>query len=131
MDSSNDTEHLEDLFRPTPSVDHRLLREYVIREYKRGRVSKEEICDASEELLRVARHFGRQTGKPCPICESINLVYVGFAFGANLPAGGQVVAEIAVGDTLIRSKNFDLYKIEVCRDCLWNHLVQKYVVSGQ
>ncbi len=115
--------------RRTGTVDHRLLRENLISNCRTGRVSKEEICDATEELLRVADNFGEDALKPCPICGAGNLVYVGFAFGARLPSSGQVVPNRVLLEDTVRSKEFDMYQVEVCKDCLWNHLVQKHVIG--
>ncbi len=115
--------------RRTGTVDHRLLRENLIRDYRSGRVSKEEICDATEELLRVADNFGEGASKPCPICGAESLVYVEFAFGARLPSSGQVVPNGVLLEETVRSKKFDMYQVEVCKDCLWNHLVQKHAIG--
>lgn len=115
--------------RRTGTVDHRLLRENLIRSYRMGRVSKDEICDATEELLRVADHFGEDALKPCPICGGSNLVYVGFAFGTKLPSSGQVVPRGVTLEDMVRLKEFDMYQVEVCKACLWNHLVQKQAID--
>lgn len=107
------------------TIDHRLMRENTIRNYRMGRASREEICDATDELIRVAEHFGELAAMPCPICGSSKLVYVDFAFGSKLPSSGQVVAEGTLLNLSGRVGDFDTYQVEVCKDCLWNHLVQK------
>ena len=55
-------------------VDHRLARRALINEVKRGRISKDSVCDAHPELIRAARHLGEETTTPCPICEEVNVV---------------------------------------------------------
>ena len=70
-------------------VEYLLARNAVIREYRRGRLSRLDVCDAHPELLRAAGNLGRPTGDQCPICEEADLVDVTFVFGARLPAGGQ------------------------------------------
>ena len=69
-------------------IEYRLARDSVVREYRRGRLSRLDICDAHPELMRVARNLGRVTEVDCPICEESKLVHVAFAFGPRLPAGG-------------------------------------------
>ena len=50
-------------------VDYRLTRQAVVREYRKGRLSRLDICDAHPELQRAASGAGTQTQEPCPICE--------------------------------------------------------------
>src|SRR3984957_21100507 len=71
------------------SVDYLLARNAVIREFRKGRLSKLDVCDAHPELLRAARNLGRPTGDECPICEDADLVDVTFVFGSRRPSGGR------------------------------------------
>ena len=50
-------------------VEYLLARNAVVREYRKGRLSRLDVCDAHPELLRVARNLGRPSGEQCPICE--------------------------------------------------------------
>ncbi|MBV8305797.1 MAG: DUF5318 family protein, partial [Acidimicrobiia bacterium] len=72
-------------------IDYRLARRHLVNEYKRGRLSRRDLCDAHPELLRAARHMGEVTDQPCPICEDDDLVLVSFVFGPRLPAHGRCV----------------------------------------
>lgn len=112
-------------------VDHRLLRNFHLREYRGGRVSREDLCDASPELIRVATNLGVEAKRPCPICDSDSLVLVRFAFGQGLPAHGRAISEEKEIETIGRTaRGIDLYVVEVCPQCSWNHLLRKLGGSG-
>jgi len=53
-------------------VDHRMARRATINEVHRGRLGREEVCDAHPELMRAARSVGKRTETPCPICSEDN-----------------------------------------------------------
>src|SRR5689334_2939308 len=72
-------------------IDYRLARRHLVNEFKRGRLSRRDLCDAHPELLRAARHMGEVTTELCPICEDDDLVLVSFVFGPRLPAHGRCV----------------------------------------
>ncbi|HRD99732.1 MAG TPA: DUF5318 family protein, partial [Ilumatobacteraceae bacterium] len=42
-------------------VDHRLERLALVNEYRRGRLRREQICDAHPELIRAAKNVGTQS----------------------------------------------------------------------
>ncbi len=118
-------------------VEYRLIRESIIREYRRGRLGRLDICDAQPELLRVAKHLGRQTDTDCPICEEAKLVHVSFAFGPHLPPNGRALGP---GELLPITRrrpsgngatgaDVACYVVEVCTDCNWNHLLRMFTVE--
>ena len=108
-------------------VEYALARNAVIREYRRGRLSRLDVCDAHPELLRCARNLGDVKGEPCPICEDSDLVDVTFVFGARLPSGGRCVATQAELARYWRRKEpVVCYVVEVCAECSWNHLARMY-----
>src|SRR5437588_2330405 len=74
-------------------VDYRLARNMVVSEFKRGRLSRLDVCDAHPELLRAARNCGAATGEDCPICEDAEVVHVSFVFGPRLPAHGRCISD--------------------------------------
>ncbi len=76
-------------------VEYRLARNAVVREFRRGRLSRLDVCDAHPELLRAARNLGRAIADACPICDDQALVDVTFVFGSRLPSGGRCVASAA------------------------------------
>lgn len=108
-------------------VEYLLARNAVIREYRKGRLSRLDVCDAHPELLRAARNLGRATGEQCPICEEADLVEVTFVFGSRLPSGGRCVGTQAELTRYWRRKEpVVCYVIEVCTGCQWNHLSRMY-----
>jgi hypothetical protein len=112
------------------SVDYRLARRHVINEFKRGRLSRLDICDAHPELLRVADNLGAPTDTMCPICDERPLVHTSFAFGHGLPAHGRVVADDKELVKLARgTDDVVCYVVEVCPTCRWNHLHRVFRVG--
>ena len=112
-------------------VEYRLARDSIVREYRRGRLSRLDVCDAQPELLRVAEHLGTATADDCPICEAATLVHVSFAFGPRLPAGGRAIASKRELRSLARGRDdVAFYVVEVCGECGWNHLVRMFNGSG-
>ena len=108
-------------------VEYLLARNAVIREFRRGRLSRMDVCDAHPELLRAASNLGRPTGEECPICEGSDLVEVTFVFGSRLPPGGRCVATQTELTRYWRRKDpVVCYVIEVCTGCSWNHLTRMY-----
>ncbi len=108
-------------------VEYRLARDDIVRQYRRGRLSKLDVCDAQPELLRVARNLGWETESACPICEEAKLVHVSFAFGPRLPAGGRPLTSRTELTAMARSRDeVDFYVVEVCVECGWNHLLRRF-----
>ena len=116
--------------RAPGEIDYRLARRHVVAEFKRGRLSRLDVCDAHPELMRAARNVGEATCEPCPICEDGQLVLVSFAFGARLPAHGRCVTS---SDELTklsrRAQELACYVVEVCPVCSWNHLARTFMVG--
>jgi hypothetical protein len=107
------------------------MRESTVREFRRGRLGRLDVCDAQPELLRVARNLGRQTSTACPICEEAQLVHVSFAFGPRLPASGRALSPGELG-TLVRHRDgLACYVVEVCTECSWNHLLRMFPVGAR
>jgi hypothetical protein len=111
-------------------VEYWLARQATVRDYRRGRLSRREVCDAQGELLRVAQSLGAPTGTDCPICEEAKVVHVSFAFGPRLPAGGRALRSGAELDVVARrSGEVVCYVVEVCLRCSWNHLLRSFGVA--
>ena len=51
-------------------VDYRLSRNLVVSEFRKGRLSRQDVCDAHPELLRAAANIGEEVREDCPICEA-------------------------------------------------------------
>ncbi len=114
------------------AVDYRLARNSVVSEFRKGRLSRRDVCDAHPELLRAARNVGEARSEPCPICAEPGVVLVSYAFGSRLPAHGRCVTS---GKELARLQGrvdgVTFYVVEVCPDCSWNHLVRTFSVGGR
>ncbi len=112
-------------------VDYRLARNAVVAEFRQGRQTRIDVCDAHPDLIRAARNIGEAAGEDCPICETTEMVYVSYVFGPRLPASGRCVT----GDELIRyerkAQELACYVVEVCPDCSWNHLARAFPVGGR
>ncbi len=95
-----------------------------------GRVGTYEVCDASPYLKNAARFHGEPTDERCPICRRENLTHVHYIYGDELKqSAGQArtLAELPVLAMTLRE--FQVYVVEVCRGCAWNHLVEQYLLG--
>jgi hypothetical protein len=119
---------------PTSSgqIDYRLVRKHTIDEFKRGRLSRTDVCDAQPELLRAARNVGEERREACPICDEGQVVLVSFAFGARLPAHGRcITTKKELARLSGRTDSVTCYVVEVCPHCAWNQLVLTFPVGGR
>jgi Family of unknown function (DUF5318) len=108
-------------------VDYRLTRQQVVTQFRKGRLSRLDVCDAHPELQRAASGAGRPTGEACPICEDCAVVLVTYAFGSGLPAGGRLVTTAReMAQLTQRRTGVTCYVVEVCPDCRWNHLTRVF-----
>jgi hypothetical protein len=113
-------------------VEYGLSRNFLIDQFRKGRVSRRDICDAHPELLRAARNVGKESSMlDCPVCEVSKVSYVTYAFGSGLPSGGRCIVdsrEILKVKSRLRSSHLACYLIEVCPSCGWNHLIKIFWV---
>jgi hypothetical protein len=115
----------------TGVVDYRLARQQVIQQYRKGRLSRLDVCDAHPELRRAATGAGQPTTETCPICEDESLALVTYAFGPRLPAGGRCITTASELAKLSSGKaQVTCYVVEVCPACAWNHLARVFHVGG-
>ena len=114
-------------------VDYRLARNAVVSEFRKGRLSRLDVCDAHPELLRAATNVGEETREDCPICEEAKVRLVSYVFGSRLPPSGTcVTTEHQMAKLSSGSRNLACYVVEVCPNCSWNHLAQSFAIgSGQ
>ena len=113
-------------------VDHRLARRHLINEFRRGRLSQDQVCDAHPELIRAATNVGSESRTTCPICQKVKLRLVTYVFGSRLPAHGRCVStakEMAVLNQ--RAEDLTAYVVEACIECKWHHLLRVLPVGGR
>lgn len=113
-------------------VDHRLARQHLINEYRRGRLARDQVCDAHHELIRAATNVGTPVETLCPICEGHGLRLVTYVFGPKLPSHGRCVStakELAVLNR--RREELTAYVVEACVECHWHHLRKVLPVGGR
>ena len=114
------------------NVDYRLARNMVVTEYRKGRLSRLDICDAHPELLRAAADAGEDSTEDCPICEEAKLRLVSYVFGPKLPASGRCVASKKELAKLARpGKDLACYVVEVFPGCAWNYLAQAFSLTSK
>ncbi len=111
-------------------VDYSLRRRALLREVFSGRVGTYEVCDASPYLKSAAKFHGEPTEVRCPVCRRENLTNVHYIYGDELKqSAGQArrLAELPV--LAMTFREFQVYVVEVCRGCGWNHLVEQYLLG--
>jgi hypothetical protein len=114
------------------SVDYRLARNAVVNEFRRGRLSRLDVCDAQPELLRAATNVAEGSREDCPICEEAKVRLVTYVFGSRLPPSGRCVTTKGELAKLSRgARDLACYVVEVCPNCSWNHLARSFSLGGQ
>jgi hypothetical protein len=117
--------------RVTGHIDYRLARNSVISEFRKGRLSKLDVCDAHPELLRAAINVGEPSREDCPICEAEKVRLVSYVFGSRLPPSGKCVTSKRELSKLSRAaRDLTCYVVEVCPACSWNHLAQTFAIGS-
>lgn len=113
-------------------VDHRLARMSLINEYRRGRLRRDQVCDAHPELIRAATNVGTPTAVRCPICAEADLRLVTYVFGPRMPAHGKIVTTAAEAAALDRrADELAAYVVEACIECRWHHLRRVVPIGGR
>ncbi|MFC7529019.1 DUF5318 domain-containing protein [Actinoplanes sp. GCM10030250] len=111
-------------------VDYSLQRRSVLRDVRNGKIGTLEVCDASPYLRNAATFHGEPTDERCPICRRDNLTLVHYVYGEELKhSAGQArkLAELPVLAMTLRE--FQVFVVEVCRSCAWNHLIERFVLG--
>lgn len=111
-------------------IDFRLARQSVLTAFRKGRLGRQDVCDAHPELMRAARNVGEESDEPCPICDEATVVHVTYLFGPGMPAQGKCVTSAAEMRRLGRpGVVLSAYEVEVCPSCSWNHLRRCFPVA--
>src|SRR3954470_7476001 len=74
-------------FPPMQSVtDYELARRAVLRDFRKGSLTRLDVCDAHPELMRAAQFIGTELDDECPVCGETNLRVVSYVYGEKLKA---------------------------------------------
>lgn len=116
--------------RAMSAVDYRMAKRAVLRDLRKGFVSRVEVCDAHPELVRAARFIGEATKDDCPVCDEPSLKVVFYTYGSELKReNGRVRRKKELDELRARYGEFACYVVEVCTECSWNHLVRSYLAG--
>jgi len=67
----------------------------------------------------------------CPVCDKTRLSLVHYVYGDALgKSAGQAKARAELARMAATLPEFDVYVVEVCLDCGWNHLVRSYALGA-
>jgi len=111
-------------------VDYSLQKRALLRDVHNGKIGTLEVCDASPYLKNAARFHGEPTDDRCPVCRRDNLTLVHYIYGDELKqSAGQArkLAELPVLAMTLRE--FQVFVVEVCQSCAWNHLIEQYLLG--
>jgi len=111
-------------------IDYGLQRRALLADVASGRRTPAEACDAHPHLLLAAKHYGTPSPTACPVCERRRAQHVHYVFGAALgKASGQAKTPAELSRLAGNHAEFDVYVVEVCPDCGWNHLIRSFVLG--
>jgi Family of unknown function (DUF5318) len=112
------------------TVDYSLAKRALLRDFYANRVGVYDICDASPYLKSAARFHGDPTDERCPVCRRENLTHVNYVYGDELKASaGQARSGAELPLLAMTLREFQVYVVEVCRACGWNHLIEQFVLG--
>jgi hypothetical protein len=113
-------------------VDYSLQKRSLLREVYSGRVGTYEVCDASPYLLSAARFHGEATEERCPVCRRENVTHVHYIYGDELKqSAGQARSRVELPLLAKSVREIQVYVVEVCRGCGWNHLVEQFLLGRE
>ncbi|MDP9093827.1 MAG: DUF5318 domain-containing protein [Actinomycetota bacterium] len=111
-------------------VDYALQRRALLTDVASGRRAGTEACDAHPYLLLAAKHYGQLVATPCPVCDHRHQRHVHYVYGNALgKSAGQAKSVAELAQLAREHAEFDVYVVEVCPDCRWNHLVRSFVLG--
>ena len=111
-------------------MDYSLRKRALLRDVYSGRVGTYEVCDASPYLLSAARFHGEASDERCPVCRRENLTHVHYVYGDELKqSAGQARSRAELPALARNVREVQVYVVEVCRGCGWNHLVEQFLLG--
>ncbi len=113
---------------PLGVVDYTLAKRALLRNFHTGLTSRLDICDAHPELLRAARYLGAEATRPCPVCKAWELRLLAYVYADGMKQNNGRPFEVKEGLTVLAAhRGGACYVVEVCTDCLWNHLSEVFM----
>ncbi|WP_414646315.1 DUF5318 family protein [Corynebacterium sp. UBA2622] len=110
-------------------ISHEWERRATLREYMRGRVPADELCDADFLLRAAARYHGVPSDRPCPVCGR-EMSVVAWVYGDNLGRRSGTARSEEEIDALVGEVGpITVHTVEVCVHCRWNHLLREVTAS--
>jgi hypothetical protein len=111
-------------------VDYTLAKRATLKDVRRGRLSRRDVCDAHPDLVRAARNVGEPAATGCPVCAQPSLAHVTYVFGDALRlASGRTWPTDRLPRLHAEVDECACYVVEVCTACSWNHLVQRFLLG--
>ena len=111
-------------------MDYGLARRATLASVFSGHTTLTDVCDAHPYLLRAAKFHGEPTDVPCPICKKVKLTHVTYVYGDELGRyEGRVKQGPELDEMAAEYAEFQVYVVEVCQSCSWNHLASSYVLG--
>lgn len=112
-------------------VDFTLAKRALLRDARRGLLTRLDICDAHPELMRAAKNIGQETERPCPVCDESSLRLLAYVYADDLKRNnGRVWSIDAAMRLASQRRNGTCYVVEVCTECAWNHLNEAFVARS-
>jgi len=105
-----------------------MARRATVRDVREGLTTRDSVCDAHPELVRASIHIGQPVDEDCPMCGEDGLGHVTYVFPSYGPAArrGKAVPRDSLPAQVRRHGDLRVYTVEVCRACLWHHLIEKF-----
>ena len=115
---------------PRHRVDHSLARRRTLSQLVLTATGASDALDPHPDLIRAANHHGEPSGEKCPWCRSEALVMLRYVFSDELgPFSGRIKTPVELRAMSHDFGFLDVYVVEVCPDCRWNHLRETYVLG--
>lgn len=125
-----ESEAVEDPCDPRDRVDYALARRRSLSAALLAATGSSDALDPHPDLLRAATHHGQPTEARCPWCRSEALVLLRFVYSDELgPFSGRIKTVGELRDMATDFGFLDVYVVEVCPDCHWNHLLRSYTLG--
>ncbi|MEJ5918718.1 MULTISPECIES: DUF5318 family protein [unclassified Corynebacterium] len=106
-------------------VDHTLVRNNALAQWRAGEIATRSLCDADSRLVAAARFHGQKATHVCPVCRKRDLRLVSWVFGQNLGRrSGTACSQSELEALVAQYGDCTVKQVEVCPDCRWNFIVR-------